>query len=73
MRIQIKNKEKFITMFNQLYPTHKINDINGLSIDSRIIEKNDIFIPIKGKTFDGNKYVDKAIKKGAIKSFSEIK
>ena len=71
MRIEIKDKDNFITMFNSLFPENKINTINGICIDSRKIRKNDIFIPIKGKYFDGNAFVLKALELGAIVSFSE--
>ena len=43
----------------------KIKKFNGLSIDSRLVKKNDLFITIKGKKNDGNKYVPHALKKGA--------
>ena len=49
MRIIIKDKDRFINMFNQLYASIDINKINGISIDSRKIKNNDIFIPIKGQ------------------------
>ena len=42
-----------------------IKKFNGLSIDSRLVKKNDLFITIKGKKNDGNKYVPHALKKGA--------
>ena len=39
--------------------------INNISINSKAIKKNDIFFAIKGKKFDGNKFVLEAIKKGS--------
>ncbi len=39
--------------------------INSASINSREIKKNDIFFAIKGKKFDGNKFANEALKKGA--------
>ena len=42
-----------------------IKKFNGFSIDSRLVKKNDLFITIKGKKNDGNKYVAHALKKGA--------
>ena len=39
--------------------------INKASINSKKINKNDIFFAIKGPKNDGNNYVDEAIKKGA--------
>lgn len=40
--------------------------INKIEFDSRNIQKNDIFIAIKGNNFDGNDFLAEAIKKGAI-------
>ena len=45
-------------VFNNLYPNNKLNDINGISIDSRKVLKNDIFFPIKGKKFDGHDFIN---------------
>ena len=39
--------------------------VTGISIDSRSIEHNDLFIAIKGQNFDGHDFLEKAIKKGA--------
>jgi len=36
-----------------------------VSIDTRTIKKGEYFVPIKGPNFDGNKFVDDALKKGA--------
>ena len=40
--------------------------INKIEFDSRNIQKNDIFIAIKGNNFDGNDFLAEAIKKGSI-------
>ena len=40
--------------------------INSASINSKRINKNSIFIGIKGKKFDGNVYAKDAIKNGAV-------
>ena len=39
--------------------------IKSISIDTRTLRKNALFIAIKGNSFNGNKYVKTAIKKGA--------
>ena len=39
--------------------------INKASLNSKNIKKNNIFIGVKGKNFDGNKFANEAIKKGA--------
>ena len=38
---------------------------SGVSFNSSKVKKNNIFFAIKGNKFDGNNYIDKAIKKGA--------
>ena len=71
MRIEIKDKKNFINMFNDLFTDNQIQNINGISIDSRKIKKNDIYIPLKGENFDGHDFIDEAIISGAIICFSE--
>ncbi len=39
--------------------------IRKISADSRKIKKGDLFVSIKGNKFDGNKFIDQAILKGA--------
>ncbi len=48
-------------------------DINEASIDSRKTKKNNIFFGIKGKNFDGNKFVNQALNNGASISINENK
>ena len=38
---------------------------SGVSTDSRTIKKGELFIALKGPNFDGSRFVDAAIKKGA--------
>lgn len=45
---------------------------NSIKTDTRKIEKNDIFIAIKGKNYDGNDFIEEALSKGAILCISEI-
>jgi len=47
--------------------------INEASIDSRKTKKNNIFFGIKGKNFDGNKFVSQAFNNGASISINENK
>ena len=41
-------------------------NINGLSLDSRTIEKGNLFVAIPGTNLDGHDYIKQAIKKGAV-------
>ena len=47
--------------------------IKNIVIDSRKIKKGDLFIAIKGKNFDGHKFIDEALKNGASAVISEKK
>lgn len=46
-------------------------EINGIKIDSRLVEKGDVFIALSGENFDGNDYIEKAFEKGAICAISD--
>lgn len=43
----------------------KNKEFNTLSTDTRKLEKNNIFLALKGENFNGNKYVEQAFLKGA--------
>ncbi len=45
----------------------------GVSIDSRTIKKGNLYIPIKGKKYDGHDYIEEAFEKGANASLVENK
>ena len=73
-KISIKTKKINKKNLNYLQKRLIINDIfvkktfvnfNGISIDTRTIKKNNLFLAIKGKKNDGNKFISKALKKGA--------
>ena len=40
--------------------------INKMDFDSRKIEKNDVFVAIRGSVSDGHEYIGKAIQLGAV-------
>ena len=71
MRIESKDKKNFISMFNEIFHENKISTINGITIDSRKVEENDIYFPIIGGNHDGHDYIQDVIKNGAQFSFSE--
>ncbi|MBO0251408.1 Mur ligase domain-containing protein, partial [Escherichia coli] len=51
----------------------KFNDINIdlISIDTRTIEQDDMYMPIIGEKFDGHVFIDEAFNKGASATFSK--
>ena len=40
-----------------------------ISTDTRTIQKGDFYLPLKGESFDGEKFIDQALEKGAIGTF----
>ena len=52
-------------ILNQIIKSKKFHKFNHLSADSREVKKNNLFLAIKGKKNDGNKFISQAIKKGA--------
>ncbi len=52
-------------ILNKILGKKKFVNFNGLSIDTRTIKKNNLFLAIKGKKDNGNKFIKDALKKGA--------
>ncbi|MGM0378298.1 MAG: UDP-N-acetylmuramoyl-tripeptide--D-alanyl-D-alanine ligase [Bacillota bacterium] len=55
---------------------HKINldlkkEIKNISTDTRKINSQELFIPLKGQNFDGHDFINKAFEKGALLTLSE--
>ena len=48
---------------------HLNTTVKGVSIDSRVIESQNLFIPFKGENVDGHKFVAQALKDGAGAAF----
>jgi UDP-N-acetylmuramoyl-tripeptide--D-alanyl-D-alanine ligase len=47
-------------------------DINrdvSISTDTRTIKNGDFYLPLKGTSFDGEKFISQAIEKGAVGTF----
>ena len=40
-------------------------NFDGLTIDTRLIKTNNLFLAIKGKKIDGSQFIESALKKGA--------
>lgn len=40
--------------------------VTGVSTDTRTIEEGTLFVPLKGESFDGHKFIDNAFEKGAV-------
>ncbi len=63
-----KKKQNYLfnsKILNQILKNKIFYKFNGLAIDSREVRKNNLFLAFKGVNNDGNKFISKAIKKGA--------
>lgn len=45
---------------------HELETALGVSTDSRSIQKNEVFVAIKGDLFDGHRFLDEVMAKGAL-------
>ena len=65
------NKEDLIKATGAKILKDNGRDINfNISTDTRTISDKDIYLPLKGETFDGEKFIDKAIANGAKAYFT---
>lgn len=46
-------------------------EIAGVTLDSRKVEKDFLFVPVKGERVDGNAFIESAYEKGALLCFRE--
>ncbi len=44
-----------------------------ISTDTRKLEKNDVYLPLRGENFDGHNFIDKAVETGALGYFTQDK
>jgi UDP-N-acetylmuramoyl-L-alanyl-D-glutamate--2,6-diaminopimelate ligase len=54
----------FQTMYGKMVVTHEV-EVRGLQYDSRKVEREQLFVALRGTTTDGHKFIDRAIAKGA--------
>ncbi len=60
------------SILNKILGNKKSVNFNGLSIDTRMIKKDNLFLAIKGSRNDGNKFINEAFKKGASCAVSTL-
>ncbi len=51
--------------FHNIKKNYKNFYFSGISFNTKSIKKNNIFFAIKGNSFDGNKFISEAVKKGS--------
>ena len=65
-KIQLNIEDIFNIPTAVIYNPDMFKSVYHVSIDSRNIRKNTLFIAIKGERFDGHDFIDEVIKKGAV-------
>ena len=73
MRINLVEQNHFQEVFKTFFNKSFDKNIAGISIDSRNIHKDDLFIAIKGEKFDGNDFLDQALQNGASYTLSSTR
>ncbi len=63
--IKITLKDLFNLTGAVIYNPDKYKDVTAVSIDTRNIPANSLFIAIEGSSFDGHSFIKEAVKKGA--------
>jgi len=71
MRVEIHEKVMFQSFMNQIYPEYYQVQVGGISIDSRLVQANDIFIALNGDRVDGHQFIPQAVELGASLVVSE--
>ena len=61
----------FINALSSLFPKLLSLEVNGFTIDSRLVQNGDIYLPLKGDHMDGHNFIPQAISNGASLIFSE--
>ncbi|SFB24261.1 MULTISPECIES: UDP-N-acetylmuramoyl-tripeptide--D-alanyl-D-alanine ligase [unclassified Bacillus (in: firmicutes)] len=64
----VQQINEMITLLNDVTSFNEVM-VHGVTIDSRKIEKGNLFVPFKGEKVDGHQYVEDAIKNGAAAAF----
>ncbi len=64
-KIKLNIDDLFNIPTAEIFNPDSYKPVNSVSIDSRNIKKNSLFVAIKGKFFDGHNFIHQAIKNGA--------
>jgi len=65
MRVDIRHVGLFRGAVKQAYPGLNLPFLNGITIDSSLVKKNDVFLAMKGQKTDGHNYIKQALDAGA--------
>ena len=71
MRIDIVETDLFINYLSDALKVDNLSSVNGITTDSRLVKKDDLFLALKGEHFDGSDFIDQAFSNGATYVISQ--
>jgi UDP-N-acetylmuramoyl-tripeptide--D-alanyl-D-alanine ligase len=71
MRVDLKDTKLMSDVLQAYSISISPDNLNGFTIDSRLVQEGDIYLPIKGEHFDGHQFINSALQSGASIVFSE--
>lgn len=63
--------QRLLPFFPTLPTYVELKSLNGITLGSRQVKPNDLFVALKGHQVDGRQFIDQAIKQGAILVLAE--
>ena len=64
-KVQLNIDDVFNLSGSIIYEPDKFKPVSFVTIDSRTVKRNSLFVAVKGKNFDGHDFVRDAVKKGS--------
>jgi UDP-N-acetylmuramoyl-tripeptide--D-alanyl-D-alanine ligase len=73
--MKLTTRDILLLPHHQAFGFERVKDlvITGVSTDSRTIQPGDLFIPLRGDTFDGHNFITKAVEAGAAAIIADSK
>jgi UDP-N-acetylmuramoyl-tripeptide--D-alanyl-D-alanine ligase len=71
MRIELAEPARFTQLLKERYSLDALPEIRGITIDSRQVQRGDLFIAIVGNVSDGHDYIPQAMDSGAVAAMTE--
>ncbi len=71
MRNHIHESQLFARLLQELFPDREIPEIHGITIDSRKVQSQDLFLPLAGDHVNGHDFIENALENGASLCLTE--
>lgn len=71
MRVEIGYPTLFTEVLKECFPSVRLRQATGFTIDSRLVKSGDVYLAVKGERVDGHDYISDALTAGAALIISE--